>query len=565
MAVDRGMVSRSTGPKVQGLEGLIAAQEANQQRQQQILALTAKNAKDERKKLENQINQITATGAEDKYNLPNSIFQSGYQNQIDIVKDLLEEGELTWSQAADRLMRTKALLMGAEDESANDLIEKREDQYGNTDDMADFDKSLGLLFKPIDGDSFQYETTRRTDFIKGGYYGATKEDFVMASDPNNPLYFQNFISFNDQGIPFFNKTFTIDRQEVEDAVQMTESQYYGDRSLSPVLGEEFFREQSDPRGFDAYHKRVSTLERDGNINKPITQDTAREAASGFLSDPDEELSTQGRLTAFFYIMENSDNPVFANLLEESDFIDFVTWSGTKPGEKNRERFNNIVKIPELLDNYVPDIERKETEEEKDARKDRKQQAKQFDESKMRIGDSFQVLQDRGPMSIVNTATRETILDDYSGRVETYAVGDLRSNQANPLIVPNQAKTDEYNKRINDGFPEEQAAAAVSNKPDFIEIKPERLEIYPDIAGRKVVGIVSRDKDLNENPTIFLEVDGDGVKNRDLITILQTNIQNEYPGVTLDMFFDGTLKGGSTTPTPQQDPAPITPTIDYSTY
>ena len=265
MAVDRGMVSRSTGPKVQGLEGLIAAQEANRQRQQQILSLAAKNAKDERKKLENQINQITATGAEDKYNLPNSIFQSGYQNQIDIVKDLLEKGELTYTQAADRLMRTKALLMGAEDESANDLIEKREDQYGNTEDMADFDNSLGLLFEPI--------------------------TVHLASDPNNPLYFQNFISFNDQGIPFFNKTFSIDGQEVEDAVQMTESQYYGDRSLSPVLGEEFFRQQSTPRGFDAFYDRVSTLERDGNINKPITQDTARKAASGFLSDPDEQLST----------------------------------------------------------------------------------------------------------------------------------------------------------------------------------------------------------------------------------------------------------------------------------
>ena len=507
MAVDRGMVSRSTGPKVQGLEGLIAAQEANRQRQQQILSLAAKNAKDERKKLENQINQITATGAEDKYNLPNSIFQSGYQNQIDIVKDLLEKGELTYTQAADRLMRTKALLMGAEDESANDLIEKREDQYGSTKDMADFDESLGLLFEPIDGESFQNETTRRTDFIKGGYYGATKEDFVMASDPNNPLYFQNFISFNDQGIPFFNKTFSIDGQEVEDAVQMTESQYYGDRSLSPVLGEEFFRQQSTPRGFDAFYDRVSTLEKQGNRNIEPTQDTGRKAASGFLSDPDEELSTQARLTAFFYIMENSDNPVFANLLEESDFVDFVTWSGTKPGEKNRERFNNIVKIPELLDNFIADIEREETEEEKDARKDERQRAKDFDESKMRIGNSFTVVQDRGPMSIVNTATGERILDDYSGRVETYAVGDLRSGQANLLIVPNQAKTDEYNKRINDGLPEAQAAAAVSAMPDFIEIKPERLEIYPDISGRKVVGIVSRDEDLNENPTIFLEVDG----------------------------------------------------------
>ena len=562
MAVDRGMVSRSTGPKVQGLENLIAIQQANAQRQQQILALTAKNAKDERKQLERQINQITATGAEDKYNLPNSIFQSGYQNQIGIVTDLLEKGELSYNDAADRLMRTKALLMAAEDESANDLIEKREDQYGSTEDMADFDESLGLLFEPIDANSFQNETTRRTDFVKGGYYGATKEDFVMASNPDNPLYFQNFISFNDQGIPFFNKTFSIDGQVVEDAVQMTESQFYGDRSLSPVLGEEFFRQQSTPRGFDAFHERVSTLERQGNRNADPTQETGRNAASGFLSDPDDDLSTQGRLKAFFYIMENSDNPIFANLLEQSDFVNFVTWSGTKPGEKNRERFNNIVKIPELLDNYIANYEEEETEEEKYARKDRKELAKKFDESKIRIGNSFTVVQDRGPMSIVNTATGERILDDYSGRVETYAVGDLRSGQANLLIVPNRAKTDEYNKRINAGLPEEQAAAAVSRMPNNIEIKPDRLEIYPDISGRKVVGIVSRDKDLNENPTIFLEVDGDGLENRDLITILQTNIQNEYPGVTLDMFFDGTLKGGSTTPTPQQDP---TPTFDYSNF
>lgn len=105
--------------------------------------------------------------------------------------------------------------------------------------MRDFDKSLGLLFEPIDANSFQNETTRRTDYVKGGYYGATKEDFVKASNPDNPLYFQNFISFNDQGIPFFNKTFSIDGQVVEDAVQMTESQFYGDRSLSPVLGKSF--------------------------------------------------------------------------------------------------------------------------------------------------------------------------------------------------------------------------------------------------------------------------------------------------------------------------------------
>lgn len=124
MAVDRGMVSRSTGPKVQGLENLIAIQQANAEKQQQILALTAKNAKEERKKLERQIDQIRTTGAEEKYKLSNSIFQSGYQNQIDIVEDLLEEGELSYNDAADRLMRTKALLMAAEDESANDLIEK---------------------------------------------------------------------------------------------------------------------------------------------------------------------------------------------------------------------------------------------------------------------------------------------------------------------------------------------------------------------------------------------------------------------------------------------------------
>lgn len=35
-------------------------------------------------------------------------------------------------------------------------------------------------------------------------------------------------------------------------------------------------------------------------------------------------------------MENSDNPVFANLLEQSDFVNFVTWSGTKPGEKTEK-------------------------------------------------------------------------------------------------------------------------------------------------------------------------------------------------------------------------------------
>lgn len=215
--------------------------------------------------------------------------------------------------------------------------------------------------------------------------------------------------------------------------------------------------------------------------------------------------------------------------------------------KNRERFNNIVKIPELLNNYIPDIERKETEEEKDARKDRKQRAKDFDESKIRIGERFQVLKDRGPMSIVNTATDELILDEYSGTVETYAVGDLRSGQANRMIIPNKAKTDEYKRQIQLGELPEIAAQIVRNMPDNIEIRPERLEIYPDIDGRNVLGIVSRDKDLNENPTIFLELDGDGEDNRDLLSILQTNIQNEYPGVTLDMFFDGTLKEGSTTP------------------
>jgi hypothetical protein len=166
------------------------------------------------------------------------------------------------------------------------------------------------------------------------------------------------------------------------------------------------------------------------------------------------------------------------------------------------------------------------------------------------------------MSIINTATGERILDNYSGRIETYAVGDLASGQSNPIYVPNQEKIDEYNRIIQAGRSPQIAEQYTRDMPNNIEIKPERLEIYPDIEGRRVVGIVSRDEGGDENPTVFLEVDGDGQENRDLLSILRTNIQNEYPGVTLDMFFDGMFKGGSTTPTSQQDP---TPTIDYSNF
>ena len=517
MAVDRGMVSRSTGPKVQGLEGLIAAQQANQQRQNQLLSQVAKNMEKEQKELATQAEKLREL--ENEFSLPNSIFQSAYKYQEEEVVDLLNEGKITYRQGADRLQRTYAFLLGAEDDDALKLLDTRISQFRTEEGYADFDKSLGIMYEPINEVDFAKETNSRRDFINGGYYGATKEDFTKATQ--DPIHFQNFLEFNEDGFGSYINTFDIDGNVVEENKLMSDSQYYG--NLAPVLGEEFFRQQATARGFDAFYDRVSILEKNGDPAKGINQGVAREATTGFLSDPDDELSTQARLTAFYYIMENpEDDPKLDNLLQESDFIDFVTWRGTKPGEKNRDRFNNIVQIPELLDNYIPDV---------------KQQVQVTSVQKRRNDELAELQTDSNLFPISNsgvtTASFPVSLSNVNNYVE-FNTGEIGKGSAlNPIRFENPNwGLDPYKFQNGERvmavqFKDYPKVAEPILGPQVYNIKPEQLRIY-NSGDDIIIGLQSFTNN-QLNPEIFIKYNSNDPKDVENQSLLERAIDEGYKG------------------------------------
>ena len=517
MAVDRGMVSRSTGPKVQGLEGLIAAQQANQQRQNQLLSQVAKNMEKEQKELATQAASLREV--ENEFKLPNAIFQSAYHYEEEVVVDLLNKKEITYTEGSDRLQRTYAFLLGAEDDDALALLETRKSQFGTEDGYNDFDKSLGVMYQPIDKVDFAMETNSRRDFINGGYYGATKEDFTKATQ--DPTHFQNFIQFDENGIPSFVNTFDMNGDVAEQNKQMSESQYYG--NLAPVLGEEFFREQATSRGFDSYYSRIATLEKNGDPAKGINQGVAREATTGFLSDPDDELSTQARLTAFYYIMENpEDDPKLDNLLQESDFIDFVTWRGTKPGEKNRDRFNNIVQIPELLDNYIPDVKQQVQVTSVQKRRNDKLGELETDSNLFPISNSG-----------VTAASFPVSLSNVNNYVE-FNTGEIGKGSAlNPIRFENPNwGLDPY--KFQDGervmavqFGDYPKIAEPILGPKVYSIKPEQLRIY-NSGDDIIIGLQSFTKN-QLNPEIFIKYNSNDPKDVENQSLLERAIDEGYKG------------------------------------
>ena len=517
MAVDRGMVSRSTGPKVQGLEGLIAAQQANQQMQQRLLSQVAKNMEKEQKELANQSEKLREV--ENEFSLPNSIFQSAYKYQEEEVVDLLNEGKITYRQGADRLQRTYAFLLGAEDDDALKLLDTRMSQFSTEEGYADFDESLGIIYQPINEFDFAEETRKRRDFVNGGYYGATPDDFTKAT--LDPTYWQNFLEFDENGLPSFINTFDIDMNVVEQNKLMSDSQYYG--NLAPVLGEEFFRKQSNALPFEDFFGDIATLEKEGNPGKGITQGTAREAATTLLSNPFEKKSTQARLTAFYYIMENpEDDPKLDNLLQESDFIDFVTWRGTKTGEKNRERFNNIVQIPELLDNYIPNI---------------KQQVQVTSVQQRRTDELAELQTDSNLFPISNSGVTAASFPVSLSNVNNYVefnTGEIGKGSAlNPIRFENPNwGLDPY--KFKDGervmatsFKDYPKIAEPILGPQVYEIKPEQLRIY-NSGDDIIIGLQSFTNN-QLNPEIFIKYNSNDPKDVENQSLLERAIDEGYKG------------------------------------
>ena len=240
-----------------------------------------------------------------------------------------------------------------------------------------------------------------------------------------------------------------------------------------------------------------------------------------------------------------DKPEEERRLTEDDLNAWVSQTPEMIGPDARSRFDQIMASTDVQNFFIDGAVTEKKEDPDIARS-----AKTFEKSKSRIGGSYNIYQPRDAMSIVNGATGEIILDDYAGEVETYSLGGLRTGGDEVLRIPNPELAGPRT-----GNPARDMRGDI---PEFIELKVEEIEIYRDIQGRKVVGLVSYDGGT-KNPPVFLELGGEGNENARLLNQLEKNINAEYPGVTLEMFFNGEFRGQKTTPALQ----PSTPEIDYS--
>jgi len=299
------------------------------------------------------------------------------------------------------------------------------------------------------------------------------------------------------------------------------SQIHDHGGFDRVYDEQYYRtfRPSQPPGHFAQDIRswVNSTTQGQQVVNRNSKDARDYISNTLLLDPNET-GQEARYALFEHLMKLPEED---RKLTEQDLSAFAQLQPDLLGgdsEATLQRYQSIFNDPETQNFF---IDAAQTQQKPVA--PTKGQVK-IQESTDEIGGSFIQKVDAAPMDIVNAATGEMILSEYSGDIKTYNVGRLRTGEVNRIVIPNPEY--DFSKAGRLGY-------AV---PENLEVNVEQIRVY-NVGGKDVIGLVSLDSDLNQQPELYIEVGN--VANSDIENALRTNIKNAY-GLTLDNFLDGSL-------------------------
>ena len=299
------------------------------------------------------------------------------------------------------------------------------------------------------------------------------------------------------------------------------SQIHDHGGFDRVYDEQYYRtfKPSQPPAFFAKDIRswVNSTTQGQEVVNRNSQEARNYISNTLLLDPGED-GQEARYTLYEHLMKLPEDK---RKLTEQDLSAFAQLQPELLGgdsEATLQRYQSIFNDPETQNFFIDAAETQQkpvgpTKEET-----------QIQESTEEIGGSFIQKVDAAPMDIVNAATGEMILSEYSGDIKTYNVGRLRTGEVNRIVIPNP----EYDPS--------KAGRLGYSVPENLEVNVEQIRVY-NVGGKDVIGLVSLDSNLNRQPELYIEVGN--VANSDIENALRTNIKNAY-GLTLDNFLDGSL-------------------------
>lgn len=280
----------------------------------------------------------------------------------------------------------------------------------------------------------------------------------------------------------------------------------------------------------------------GEFRKPLNAyNTSRKYADGkfhrddvekyvgevYLTLDDKE-SARSRYAVVDYVLRNPENdPELVDLISEDEMAAYIKRDPNMLGgdvDNRRMRFDMINENANVR-RYIASKAGYEGRDSDEMTQFKKSRAV-FAETKDEIGGSFIQKVDAAPMDIVNAATGDMILSEYSGDIKTYNVGRLRTGEVNRIVIPNP----EYDSSLR--------GLTGYNVPENLEVNVEQIRVY-NVGGKDVIGLVSLDSKLNQQPELYIEVGN--ADNSDIENALRSNIKNVYNNsITLDSFLDGSL-------------------------
>jgi len=537
------MIYRGPGMEkyLRGAEGLSEAMFRNaqiqSQRDQALAASSAERAK-ELKRLKDLAGDLKIN----KQGIP-AAFLNMFTDYAEGEKQSIAKGEVDLADSQKFLNSLHDQMIALEGERFNDVVADRRELLESEAARQRFGESGASYQTIISTEELDILDESNHHHANYGWAGINREDVQTFMDPTSKAWTNYFTVDRRDNNAFITVANNFDRQgNATQDVPLQQVAYFGE--YQNMYLEDAYRtvRPSKPSGDYARYIRSEVKAVDPTANVDRNSNTARSFITETLLRDPEQRGVDARWTVYNFEM---DKPEEERRLTEDDLNAWVSQTPEMIGPNARSRFDQIMASTDVQNFFIDGAVTEKKEDPDIARS-----AKTFEESKSRIGGSYNIYQPRDAMSIVNGATGEIILDDYAGEVETYSLGGLRTGGDEVLRIPNPELAGPRT-----GNPARDMRGDI---PEFIELKVEEIEIYRDIQGRKVVGLVSYDGGT-KNPPVFLELGGEGNENARLLNQLEKNISAEYPGVTLEMFFNGEFRGQKTTPASQ----PSTPKIDYS--
>lgn len=545
MSIEAGGLYRGPRAQFQGFGEL--AQALQQRGALQSRLAEAQNRAMEKEREQNIKNAEKVTNKYAANNLPTwgAPIYGAYEQKY---AELVQNGEITANQAIGYLGGLYDQILSAEGSDFNKSKE-RATSYGYTTEHGSFDRAVNnadFTKKAKSQDEITSIISKKNDYTDWGFFGMNpdlRDEYI-----NRGGWAKYWDVEEDQyGMPILvsnNGFYDSEGAQIDSDNNYLQSfALYGDLgrvykndddfiTVTPVSSPSKFASdlQAWNRGQfpDKQYHEAETLEYVGSQYLNLNDDIHRDA----------------RRTAFSFIQQADGEDSLLKLDEELAFIANDPSVGGGDVEDRTRRFQAAKQREDVqrhIASYAP-FEGPETEEQKRSRRDRQNLQQDREESISKISDSYNIYVDAAPMDVIETVGGSVIVNDYSGQIETYAVGGLKSRQENVIRVPNKEKQQLIQAARSRGDSAVAISASYDDMPDQIEIKVEEIQVYPDIQGKEVLGLVSYDSDGSKNEIVFLERNNPEQANIDILKKLEVNIRDTYPGVTLDDFFNGNLRG-----------------------